>query len=44
MSDILPVDAIALREEVRTKYREVAVNPRAASISTRDARWRSAWA
>lgn len=27
MSDILPVDAIALREEVRTKYREVAVNP-----------------
>jgi len=28
MSDILPVDAIALREEVRTKYREVAVNPR----------------
>jgi SAM-dependent methyltransferase len=28
MSDVLPVDAIALREEVRTKYREVAVNPR----------------
>jgi arsenite methyltransferase len=28
MSDVLPVDAIALREEVKTKYREVAVNPR----------------
>jgi SAM-dependent methyltransferase len=28
MSDGLPVDAIALREEVKTKYREVAVNPR----------------
>jgi len=28
MSDGLPVHAIALREEVKTKYREVAVNPR----------------
>jgi arsenite methyltransferase len=28
MSDGLPVDAVALREEVKTKYREVAVNPR----------------
>ena len=28
MSDVLPVDAIALRDEVKTKYREVAVNPR----------------
>ena len=27
MSDGLPVDAIALREEVKTKYRAVAVNP-----------------
>ena len=27
MSDALPVDAAALREEVKTKYREVAVNP-----------------
>ena len=27
MSD-LPVDAVALRDEVKTKYREVAVNPR----------------
>jgi SAM-dependent methyltransferase len=28
MSDGLPVDAIALRDEVKSKYREVAVNPR----------------
>ncbi|HYM32826.1 MAG TPA: methyltransferase domain-containing protein [Candidatus Cybelea sp.] len=28
MSDDLPVDAIALREEVKSKYRDVAVNPR----------------
>jgi len=27
MADGLPVDAAALREEVRTKYRDVAVNP-----------------
>jgi arsenite methyltransferase len=27
MSDDLPVDAMALREEVKHKYREVAVNP-----------------
>lgn len=27
MSDALPVDAIALREEVKSKYRAVAVNP-----------------
>jgi SAM-dependent methyltransferase len=27
MSDALPVDAAALREEVKIKYREVAVNP-----------------
>ena len=27
MSDALPVDAAALREEVKSKYREVAVNP-----------------
>jgi arsenite methyltransferase len=27
MSDALPVNAAALREEVKTKYREVAVNP-----------------
>ena len=27
MSDNLPVDAVALREEVKTKYRQVAVNP-----------------
>jgi hypothetical protein len=30
MSDALPVDAAALREEVKSKYREVAVNPRGA--------------
>src|SRR6266446_5553590 len=29
MSDTLPVDATTLREEVKTKYREVAVNPHA---------------
>jgi SAM-dependent methyltransferase len=29
MSDDLPVDTMALREEVKHKYREVAVNPRA---------------
>jgi arsenite methyltransferase len=29
MSDALPVDAVALREEVKTKYREVAVSPHA---------------
>jgi SAM-dependent methyltransferase len=28
MTDDLPVDPIALREEVKTKYRAVAVNPR----------------
>ncbi len=28
MSDTLPVDASALREEVKAKYREVAANPR----------------
>ena len=28
MSDDLPVDAVALREEVKAKYREVAVKPR----------------
>ena len=27
MSDGLPVDAIALREEVKSKYRAVAVDP-----------------
>ena len=27
MSEALPVDAVALREEVKTKYRDVAVNP-----------------
>ncbi len=27
MSDDLPVDAVALREEVKSKYRDVAVNP-----------------
>jgi hypothetical protein len=27
MSDLLPVDAIALREEVKSKYRAVAVDP-----------------
>ena len=27
MSDGLPVDAIALREEVKSKYRAVTVNP-----------------
>jgi arsenite methyltransferase len=27
MSDVLPVDAAALREEVKAKYREVAINP-----------------
>src|SRR5215467_11588935 len=27
MSDSLPVDAVALRDEVRAKYRDVAVNP-----------------
>jgi SAM-dependent methyltransferase len=30
MSESLPVDAVALRDEVRTKYRDVAVNPRGA--------------
>jgi SAM-dependent methyltransferase len=28
MSEALPVDAVALRDEVRGKYRDVAVNPR----------------
>jgi arsenite methyltransferase len=28
MSETLPVDAVALRDEVRAKYRDVAVNPR----------------
>ena len=28
MSEALPVDAVALRDEVRVKYRDVAVNPR----------------
>jgi hypothetical protein len=28
MSEALPVDAVALRDEVRAKYRDVAVNPR----------------
>src|SRR5215471_5787497 len=28
MSEALPVDAMALRDEVRAKYRDVAVNPR----------------
>ena len=28
MSEVLPVDAVALRDEVRAKYRDVAVNPR----------------
>jgi SAM-dependent methyltransferase len=27
MSDALPVDAVALRDEVKAKYRDVAVNP-----------------
>jgi arsenite methyltransferase len=27
MNDALPVDAVALRDEVRAKYRDVAVNP-----------------
>ena len=27
MSEALPVDAVALRDEVRAKYRDVAVNP-----------------
>ena len=27
MSEVLPVDAVALRDEVRAKYRDVAVNP-----------------
>jgi SAM-dependent methyltransferase len=30
MSETLPVDAVALRDEVRVKYRDVAVNPHAA--------------
>ena len=40
MSDDLPVDAIALREEVKAKYREVAVNRRGSFhfIFTLDAR------
>ena len=28
MNEALPVDAVALRDEVRVKYRDVAVNPR----------------
>src|SRR5215469_15418095 len=28
MTETLPVDAVALRDEVRAKYRDVAVNPR----------------
>lgn len=28
MSEGLPVDAVALRDEVKAKYRDVAVNPR----------------
>ena len=27
MSETLPIDAVALRNEVRAKYRDVAVNP-----------------
>jgi len=27
MSNSLPVDAVGLREEVKTKYRAVAINP-----------------
>jgi arsenite methyltransferase len=27
MTEVLPVDAVALRDEVRAKYRDVAVNP-----------------
>ena len=30
MSEALPVDAVALRDEVRAKYRDVAVNPHGA--------------
>src|ERR1700741_1782028 len=30
MSETLPVDAVALRDEVRVKYRDVAVNPHGA--------------
>jgi hypothetical protein len=44
MSDGLPVDAIALREEVKTKYRAVAVNPHGSFHFIPDARWRTAWA
>jgi hypothetical protein len=40
MSDGLPVSAVALREEVKTKYREVAVNPHGGSIvAFRNGRW-----
>jgi hypothetical protein len=31
MSDALQVDAVALRDEAKTKYREVAVNPHCGS-------------
>jgi hypothetical protein len=36
MSDGLPVDPLALREEVKAKYRAVAVDPHAAITSTPD--------
>jgi hypothetical protein len=40
MSDDLPVDAIALREEVKTKYREVALNPHGGSrLAFGNGRW-----
>jgi hypothetical protein len=40
MSDTLPVGGTALREEVRAKYREVAVNPHGrSSMAFRNGRW-----
>jgi hypothetical protein len=40
MSDALLVDAVALREEVKTKYREVAVNSHGGSrMAFPNGRW-----
>jgi hypothetical protein len=44
MNDGLPVDAVALRDEVKSKYRAVAVEPHGVIISTPDARLLGVWA
>jgi hypothetical protein len=44
MSNGLPVDAVALREEVKSKYRSVAVDPHGSYHFHTDAHWRDTWA